>query len=260
MSFSIQLQTNHGPFIMNRHDLHQPYAIVQTGRPHIEHEIQKLLAISDMLPEAPLMLDAGANIGLISIPLARRLQPRGGRVVAFEPQRLIYYMLAGNAALAGISNIFCHQIALSNKTDTILVPDTDPEQRQDFGAVSLMAKEANGVFVQALPIDNLGLDRLDLIKLDVEGMELVVLEGALETIAQFRPLIWIEIWPANYESVTRWMHEHDYNLLTFDALNFCAIPTEKHEQFPLNLPAFDGTTNPFFVEAFGHDGSGASNP
>lgn len=258
MSFTIQLQTNHGPFMMNRHDIHQPYGIVRTGKPHIENEIQMLLKISDMLSHAPLMLDAGANIGLISIPLATRLRTRGGRVIAFEPQRLIYYMLAGNAALAGLANIYCHNIALSNEPKTIVVPEQDPEHHQDFGAVSLTAEPPSGISVQAVPIDHLGLDRFDLLKLDVEGMEIAVLDGALQAITQFRPLIWIEIWPPKYPSVTAWLREQGYDLFIFDALNFCAIPNEKRHQFPLDLPAFDGQSNPFFVEAFGHDGLNSS--
>jgi len=257
VTYTIQLQTNHGAFMMNRHDLHQPSAIVQTGKPHINDEIEVLLAISDWMPDGAVMVDAGANIGLISIPMARRLHQRGGRVIAFEPQRLIYYMLAGNAAHAGLSNIYCHQIALSSRPDTILVPERDPEQHQDFGAVSLVAGEQDGVYVQALPIDNLGLDRLDLIKLDVEGMEIAVLEGAEETIQQNRPLIWVEIWPPNYESVGRWFDEHDYELLIFDALNFCAVPIEKRKEYPLGFPKFDGQSNPFFVTTFGQIGTEA---
>jgi len=251
VTFTIQLSTNRGTFMMNRHDLHQPHAIVNTGRPHIDHEIEALLTISDWLPDGAVFVDAGANIGLISIPMALRFQERGGRVVAFEPQRLTYYMLAGNAALAGLSNIYCHQIALSSEPGSIVVPERDPHQHQDFGAVSLVSGELNGIEVRAIPVDELGLDRLDLLKLDVEGMELVVLGGATQTIAAFRPLIWIEIWPNNYESVAPWFAANQYTILTFDALNFCAVPDEKLEQFPFKFPRFDGVTNPFFSEAFG---------
>lgn len=239
--------------MMNRHDLHQPQAIVNTGRPHIDHEIEALLAISDWLPDGSVFVDAGANIGLISIPIANRLQDRGGRVVAFEPQRLTYYMLAGNAALAGLSNIYCHQIALSAEPGSIIVPERDPHQHQDFGAVSLLSAEVEGISVRTVPIDQLGLDRLDLLKLDVEGMELSVLAGAIQSIEAFRPIIWIEIWPHNYDSVSQWFEKNRYNLFIFDALNFCAVPTDKIKEFPFKLPKFDGVNNPFFVETFKSD-------
>lgn len=255
MTFTIQLSTNRGTFMMNRHDLHQPHAIVNTGRPHIDHEIEALLAISDRLADGAVFVDAGANIGLISIPMALRLQERGGRVVAFEPQRLTYYMLAGNAALAGLSNIYCHQIALSSEPGSIMVPERDPHQHQDFGAVSLDSGEVNEIEVRAVPIDLLGLDRLDLLKIDVEGMELEVLDGAAQTIAASRPYIWIEVWPNNYESVVPWFAYNKYTIHTFDALNFCAVPDEKLENFPFKFPRFDGVTNPFFVEAFGDQAS-----
>lgn len=256
MTFCIQLETNHGTFLMNRHDLHQPHAIVRTGRPHIDNEIEALLLISESLSDGAVFIDAGANIGLISIPMARRLRQRSGRVIAFEPQRLTYYMLTGNAALAGLTNIYCHQIALAAESGTILVPERDPEQQQDFGAVSLLADEGQGIGVPAVPIDLLGLDRLDLLKLDVEGMELLVLAGAESSIAKFRPLIWVEIWPVNYGPVGDWFRSHGYELLVFDALNFCGVPAERKADFVLDLPKFDGVQNPHFVNAFGRDTDG----
>lgn len=242
---------------MNRHDFHQPHAIVRTGRPHIDNEIEILLAVADILPEGAVFIDAGANIGLIAVPLACRIQARGGRVIAFEPQRLTYYMLAGNIVLAGLTNIFCHQIALGAQPGTVLVPERNPGEPQDFGAVSLLAEEVHGITVPVVPIDHLGLDRFDLLKLDVEGMELSVLSGAEEAIMKFRPLIWVEIWPVNYEPVCSWLANRNYELFVFDALNFLAVPFERESKLPFTLEKFDGLQNPHFVDAFGtHTGVG----
>src|SRR5262249_50815161 len=93
-SFSIQLRTPYGEFVMARHAPHQPASILRTGVPHIVEEIDTLIEIVDGLPPGALVLDVGANIGLISIPIARELAKSGGSVLAFEPQRIIYYMLA----------------------------------------------------------------------------------------------------------------------------------------------------------------------
>lgn len=251
MTFTIQLQTNRGTFMMNRHDLHQPHSIVRTGRPHIDDEIEALLSLADRLPDGALVIDAGANIGLISIPIARHLKDRGGRVVAFEPQRLIYYMLAGNAVHAGLANLYCHQMALTSEPGTMIVPERDPERTQDFGQVSLLTEEQHGITIQAVPIDDLPLDRLDLMKIDVEGMELDLLEGAVETIKKFRPLIWIEIWPANYASVGGWLKDRDYVIFIYNALNFIAVPIEKSGELSGEFHEFNGTDNPMYDAIYG---------
>lgn len=245
MSFTIQLQTSHGEFLMNRNDRHQPMAIVRTGRPHIEREIQLLLGVVGCLPDGAVVVDAGANIGLIAIPLARALEHRGGMVLAFEPQRLIYYMLAGNVALAGLQNCVCHQGALDATEGGIEVPVADPWQEQDFGMVSLAGEVQNGDLVQAVPIDLLALDRLDLIKIDVEGMEGRVLAGAEETIARCRPLIWIEVWPDAYQEIFEWMMSRNYAMFVVDQLNFISIPDERCKDFAFDFPLFDGSVNPF---------------
>lgn len=248
MSFSICLETTFGPFIMNRHDRHQPMAIVRTGAPHIEAEIAKLLTIADALPHGAIAVDAGANIGLIAVPLAQTLQHKLGSVIAFEPQRLIYYMLAGNTALAGLQNLTCLQMALSDRAGEIHVPVLDPYSSQDFGTVSLVEERQAGEIVQALKLDQLGLERLDLIKIDVEHMELAVLNGAEATILRHRPFIWIEVWPQHYSNIHEWMVAREYNMRIVDELNFCAVPLERDHTFPLDLLEFDGANNPFAAE------------
>lgn len=251
MTYSIQLDTAYGPFLMNRHDLHQPMAIVRTGVPHIHNEIQQLLAVANLLPEGAVAIDAGANIGLISIPLARQLAARGGTVISFEPQRLIYYMLCGNVVLAGLENLICHQVALGSEVGTITVPRLNPHLEQDFGMVSLENGAHQGDIVNATMIDMLQLGRLDFMKIDVEHMELAVLNGGRETIEKFQPLIWIEVWPQHYQSIYNWFAERDYVMLIVDSLNFCAIPKSKVENFPLSLQVFDGANNPHFEAIHG---------
>lgn len=247
MTYTIQLPTPYGEFIMNRHDLHQPMAIVRTGFPHIEREIQMILAIAGALPSGALAIDAGANIGLVSIPLARSLAARGGSVIAFEPQRLIYYMLAGNTALSGLENLVCRQLALGETSGTLHVPRLNPHVVQDFGMVSLGPEAGQTDPVDAVSLDALGLGRLDFMKIDVEHMELTVLNGAKNTIARFRPTIWIEVWPQHYAEINAWFQERDYILLVADELNFCAVPRERLSAFPLNLEQFNGFTNPFYL-------------
>lgn len=251
MSYSIQLPTPYGSFLMNRHDEHQPIAILRNGVPHIDTEIRQLLEMTSVLPDGAVVVDAGANIGLISVPLAHHLRPRGGTVLAFEPQRLIFYMLAGNTAIAGLENLVCHQMALSSEPGTLVVPRVDPHSQRDFGMVSLQrdpgneeALELDGEPVTAMTIDMLGLVQLDLLKIDVERMELDVLAGAEETIRRCRPVIWIEVWPENHAPVFAWAQEHGYAMFIADPLNFCVMPVELLEKITVHYQPFDGVNHP----------------
>lgn len=247
MTYAVTFQTPYGPFLVNRHDRHQPEALLRTGRPHIDAEIQTLLQLTHYMRPDSIVVDAGANIGLISVPLANQLSSGGGTVHAFEPQRFNYYMLAGNAAMSGLVNLQCHRLALGDDAGMIQVPCLNPYDTQDFGMVSLTdswsGHEQDAVAV--ITLDSMALPHLDLLKIDVEKMELVVLKGAQQSITNLRPLIWIEIWPAQYESVVPWLKACDYSLFVFDALNFLAVPAEKIAAIPINMPSFDGHTNPF---------------
>jgi len=247
LTYAVLLQSAYGPFLVNRNDQHQPEALLRTGLPHIDPEIRAILQLVDYLGADPVALDCGANVGLIAVPLAQRLAGCGGIVHAFEPQRTTYYMLAGNTAMSGLLNLGCHRLALGEVPGEIELPILDPYRPADFGMVSLGHQtDLPSETVPLASVDSLGFHRVDLIKIDVERMELALLKGAAETIARCRPLIWIEIWPDQYGTVTPWLEAAGYSLFVFDALNFLAIPRDRLETIPVTLEPFDGRHNPHF--------------
>jgi FkbM family methyltransferase len=136
------------------------------------------------------VLEVGANIGVFTVPLARFVHP-GGRVIAFEPQRIMYQMLCGNLALNADDNVVAHNSAAGRSSGSVAVPSVDYGKPGNFGAVSL-ARSRQGEIVPLVTIDSLALPSCHLIKVDVEGMELDVLEGASSTLRQFRPLLYGE--------------------------------------------------------------------
>ena len=71
------IESVYGKFVVNRHCTYQAEALIKTGRPHIENELRKILIIVDSLPRECIAVDAGAKIGLLSIPIARSLKGRG---------------------------------------------------------------------------------------------------------------------------------------------------------------------------------------
>lgn len=135
-------------------------------------------------------VEVGANIGVLTVPLARFVGSRG-KVIALEPQRIVYQMLCGNIALNALDNVFAHHAAAGRAAGSIMVPPVDYAAQGNFGGVSL-GLSGEGEAVPLVTIDQLGLSSCDFMKVDVEGMELDVLLGAPDTIEKFRPRLYVE--------------------------------------------------------------------
>ncbi|HEV7222193.1 MAG TPA: FkbM family methyltransferase, partial [Pirellulales bacterium] len=138
-------------------------------------------------------LDVGANIGAHTVALARLVGPTG-KVVAFEPQRIAYYSLCGNVVQNNLDQVVCHQAAVGAAAGKIAVPELDYRREQNFGAIDLSQdyRRAPSHSVPVVRIDDLGLTACDLVKIDVEGMERQALEGAVETVRRFKPILYVE--------------------------------------------------------------------
>jgi FkbM family methyltransferase len=149
-----------------------------------EHRLAAMLVGS-----GDVVVEAGSNIGAHTVPLARMVGP-AGLIHAFEPQRAVYELLAHNLAANGIGNVVLHMSAVGNAPGQISVPILNYDQPGNFGAVSMGA--VNGEVILVETIDDLGLERLALLKADVEGMETLVVEGAARTIARCRPALYLE--------------------------------------------------------------------
>lgn len=137
------------------------------------------------------VLDVGANIGVHTLPLARLVGP-SGKVLAFEPQRLVFYMLCGNVALNNLDHVHCFHAAVGETAGEIAVPELDGAAEQNFGGLELSQTALSKSKVPLLRIDDLRLAACHFMKIDVEGMERQVLLGARETIGRFHPLIYLE--------------------------------------------------------------------
>lgn len=136
------------------------------------------------------VLDGGANIGALTVPLAKRVGPYG-RVLAFEPQRLTFQALCANVALNSLPNVSTFPMALGKAKGQLTLPPLDLTQHQNVGGVSVKGHAA-GEPVQTIAIDDLRLPGLTLLKLDLEGMERDALAGAHLTIKHLQPLLYVE--------------------------------------------------------------------
>ena len=136
------------------------------------------------------VVEIGANMGAHTVFLAKATGSLG-RVLAFEPQRVIFQILCANLALNGLSHVETFHAAAGQQPGTITVPRLDYTARQNSGGVSL-GSHAAGEAVQQMTIDGLNLPACHLLKIDVEGMEGEVLAGAEQTIRRWRPVLYVE--------------------------------------------------------------------
>jgi len=235
----VMIESVHGKFIVNRHSQYQAEALIKTGATHIEHELQFIFAVVNTLPSGAVALDAGANIGFICVPLASWLRQKNGVVHAFEPQRMLFYALCGSAALNDLSNLHIYNMALGKEKKPIKVPLQNYAAPKDFGAVSLKDQKEieSHEMVDATRIDDLGLPRLDFLKIDVEGMEIDVLSGARKTIKDHRPWCLIEYWMIDGFLLKEEFKDLNYELYRMDHLNVLCAPVEKLLQSRINISA-----------------------
>lgn len=226
--------TNHGSLIVNRFDQRMldtdrgygvGYQILETGSYEpleVELAMQLLELRRRYHGDGVLALDCGANIGANTIEWAAAMTGWGS-VMAFEPQERIYYALAGNIALNNCFNAVAMPAAVAAESGVIIVPAPDYLTASSFGNLELQQRESNeyigqdidysadkGVPVQQVAIDALELSRVDLIKLDIEGMEMEALAGAKRTIERCRPIVLVETAKVEREALRAWLEQREY--------------------------------------------------
>jgi len=143
-----------------------------------------------LVKEGDLVVEAGANLGTHTVLLARLAGPKGA-VLAFEPQPMLHQALCANLALNSITNVMAERCGLGNRAQTLHIPVVDYGSKDNFGGIGLDLVE-EGEPVQVRRLDSYGLGACSFIKIDVEGMERQVLEGASGTIQALRPMMYIE--------------------------------------------------------------------
>lgn len=137
------------------------------------------------------VIEAGANIGAHTIPLAKIVGPTGS-IIAFEPQRIIFQLLCANVALNGLTNVQALPVALGAVPGEMGVPYVDYLKENNFGGLSLCDPIGPGIdTVRVETLDTFALD-FNMLKIDVEGMESAVLTGAAHSIARLRPVLYLE--------------------------------------------------------------------
>jgi FkbM family methyltransferase len=187
----------------------------------------QLTLIEKLMVRNGVFIDAGANQGEFSIAAARIV--RQGKVIAFEPVSEYRERLVENIRLNSFGNVQVISAALGEKEGSLPIYDQQEnytDGTRNEGLPTLFASESRHHAREVVPVKRLddvlrelGISRVDVIKLDIEGAEWMALRGAINTITSCRPTLILEIGretcrAAGYEpeAIVEWLTSLSYRI------------------------------------------------
>ena len=152
-----------------------------------------------LLKPGDTVVEAGANIGCHTVPLSH-IVGSAGTVMAFEPQPKVFR----ECLMPNTDGSPAHLVLV-----TRALGNGGPGTVSEFDPGNPGGCTVDG----GIPLDDWKLTALDFLKIDVEGAELSVLQGAEHTIAKYRPFIYVEDdRPGSRETLYAWLTEHGYRV------------------------------------------------
>jgi len=164
------------------------------------------------VPRGGVFIDVGAHVGKYTV-IASKLVGSSGRVIAIEPHPLNYLLLLRNIYVNRCRNVYALRICAWNLDGEVKLYIS----RKRSGTHSTKRNynhSGDYIVVRAMRVDSviksLNIKRADLMKIDVEGAEYEVLEGAEDTLDTYRPDLVIEVFNMNKERVFEFLRKHRY--------------------------------------------------
>ena len=145
------------------------------------------------------VIDIGANFGFHTLEFSE-LVGESGKVHSFEPQKFVFYQLCGNLLLNGCDNVIPHNVALGDVSKVVMMerPDYYSEGKINIGDTHVGLQNAQDRVAEKR-LDDYHINNVSVIKIDVQGFEPFVLDGARETILRNKPVIFIEVEPGQLQ-------------------------------------------------------------
>ena len=147
------------------------------------YEDETLSYLRANFPNQKTILDIGANIGNHTTFFAEFMNAE--KIYAFEPHPMNFELLKRN--MAKYHNVMCHDYALGETIKRMSIETV----LGNMGNVKVLESDSNGE-IKMFPLDAFDFPDVTLIKLDVEGYEWGVLQGAIETIRRWHPVLVVE--------------------------------------------------------------------
>jgi FkbM family methyltransferase len=188
------------------------------------------------------VLDIGANIGTFCIPLARKVPKL--KFHAFEPQRIVSYQLCANVVINSLENVYTYEAGLSTESKDIELTTPDYATETNIGAFSIDEEVRRNEYecktvgskekMILMALDDIGFEDVRLIKIDVEGHELEVLKGGIETIKRnnYPPIIfeawtWKPWYQEKRTALFEYLQGHGYEITELGQNNIAQHPEHK---------------------------------
>lgn len=196
-------------------------------------------AVKNILKDGDTCLDCGANLGYHTVTMSK-LVGNTGRVIAIEPQRIIFQQLNGNVFINGARNVICVHAAIGDRSGTIQMDYVD----YDAAGINIGGTKVGngGENVDLVRLDDIITEGVSFIKIDIQGSEVALLEGATELINKSRPFMFIEVehgwlsyFGASAEMLLNKLLGLNYILIRVNDEYPCdhlAVPREKANRIP----------------------------
>lgn len=174
--------------------------------PKIEDDIFK---IGMFIKKGATCIDIGANVGMYSV-ICSKYAGQNGKVLAFEPSTQTYRALYNviNGKIMSLSNVQLFNMALGDKDANVDLIFSYENNGRIMDPLTRIGNSQGNIKMTTLDriITSLNIERVDFIKIDVEGFEFNVLKGAVNVISKFHPLILMEVdnqWLERYSSSSK---------------------------------------------------------
>ena len=150
-----------------------------------ERFIQERDLLRSLIAPGDVVVDVGANIGYLDLLFLQSVGPTG-KLICVEPDNQNFEELCHCMRVNGRTDVVLIQAAVGNEMGTVQLSPGLNGRVSDQGSTS----------VPLITVDSLCEHQPDFIKIDVEGYEEMVIEGAMSTLQEHRPTVFIELHPS----------------------------------------------------------------
>jgi len=210
-----------------------------------DFEKDEITFLKKYLRKGDVFIDVGANIGLFSL-IASSVIGETGRVISFEPTSKTFNRFLENIQINHFSNIEAHQVAISNTIgEAKLNIASDGFDAWNSLGIPSAGKVIENETVKTYTLDSFfktkkEIEKISLIKIDVEGWEIPVIEGAVKLCSKLdAPNLIVEFTDSNaincgYSCTDLYnlLVEYGYKLYTYDDASNNLVNEEIRESYP----------------------------
>jgi len=176
---------------------------------HLREDYEGEIRYWFKIKKGDVFVDVGSNIGFYSL----LLYDKASWVLAFEPCLLTFLTLEGNLLMNKVDNVLSYHLALSDHNGKGFLNITDHSGHNSLKSINDKVLRKEEIFLKRFDDLKLNLPRIDLVKIDVEGAELDVLNGMVDSIKKYSPNLIVEVKEPNVEGVQSFFDDNGYTVV-----------------------------------------------